>query len=430
MKKILTLLFILMLVFTPWANVRAQGEAPQIVDTTIPVDSTIKAHVEAWLGLSAPVALPYWAITYVEPFGLDSHYVSLAALNIANPSDRWRITDDNTVSWMGTVIVRDNGDVEMYADPLATTARVGKNASPIEAPAGGPGGGSYVRFPWKKGSTMMYGPRGVHAAGGGGAYATGFLAVDFVGGDDMGSGVSGPQVYAAVAGEVDYVCADDTTTLVRTYNETSGDYFIYAHIVDNSNLVMEHQFGTGALIGTLKYGSFDDNCGWAEQQDDHYHLHFGFQAQNNAMRMEGCILNTATKKWTCGTQTVSTGQFLKGGGGSGSSGTGGSDSNDGGMSVEQPSFWDYVVVGAVTIWDRTVIRAMPTHTAMQFTNVLYQSVKLGIKLARVMVYSNINLGPLLSVVIFGFGIKLIFGIAEFIVFLFKAWKSLVPVLGA
>jgi hypothetical protein len=48
----------------------------------------------------------------------------------------------------------------------------------------------------------------------------------------------------------------------------------------------------------------------------------------------------------------------------------------------------------------------------------------------VLVHSNVNLGPLITVLIIGLGIKLLFGIAEFIVFLFKAWKSLVPILGA
>lgn len=188
---------------------------------------------------------------------------------------------------------------------------------------------------------------------------------------------------------------------------------------------MDHEFSTGGFIGALKYGSFDDNCGWAEQQDDHYHLHFGFEPANNAFRMEGCILNTSTQKWQCGNETIATGEFLIGGGGVGS-GSG----NDGGTTVDQPSFWDYVVLGVVSIWDRTVIAAMPNHTAMQFTNVIFSSVKVSLKMARVLVYSNVNLGPLVAVLIFGLGIRGIFGIAEFIVFLFKAWKSLVPVLGA
>lgn len=214
------------------------------------------------------------------------------------------------------------------------------------------------------------------------------------------------------------------TTLVRTYNETTNDYFIYAHLLDNANLVLEHVFTNGSLIGTLKFGSFDDTCGWAEQADNHYHLHFGFQAANNSMRIENCILNTSSQVWMCGTQTISPGEFLIGGGGVNSGG------DSGGASIVQPGFWDYVVIGVVTIWDRTVVQNMPSHTAMQYTHVIYASAKLAIRMTFVLVRSNVNLGPLIAVIVFGFGIKLLFGIAEFVVFLFKAWKSLVPVLGA
>lgn len=425
MKKKLTTLLFVMLLMLPVSSAQAQEEqiAPEIVDTTIPVDAELRSTVEAWLGLNAPVDNPYWAITYVEASGMDDFYVSIAALDIASPGDSWRITDDNTVAWMGTVFVRDDGNVELYSAPQETQQT---NGGMLASPVFDPGGGSYVRFPWESGGTMMYGPRGVHEAGGGGAYATGFLAVDFVGGDDMGSGVASPRVSAAVSGEVDYVCADDTTTLVRLHNDTVNDYYIYAHLIHNENLTMGHEFGAGSLIGTLKYGSFDDNCGWAEQKDNHYHLHFGFQASGNTMRMEGCILNTDSERWTCGTNTVAPGEYLAGGGGSGGGGTGGGD--DGGIETDQPSFWDYMVFGAISIWDKVVVQNMPDHTAMQFTQVLTNSVKLGIKLARVMLYSNVNIGPLIAVVIFGFGVKAIFGVAEFFVFLLKALKTLVPTL--
>lgn len=423
MKKILyvTVLLIASFFILP-GQVRADEDAPQIIKTTKPISADIRAAVEAWIGSEdAPVNVPYWAITYHQARGADT-LVSLVALDLITPDQSWRITDDDKVVWMGTVIV-DNLflTVEMYSsDPYDDQASMFKAASPSNAA----GGGSYVRFPWVAGMTMMYGPRGVHAAGGGGEYATGFLAVDFVGGDDMGSGVAPPQVYAVTAGEVDYVCSDSTSTLIRTYNSTTNDYFIYAHLLDNANLELEHEFSAGALIGNLKYGSFNDTCGWAEQSSRHYHLHFGFQAASNTMRMENCILNTGTEKWTCGTQTVSTGQFLRGGGGVSSGG------DSGGLSIQQPGFFDYVLTGAITIFDRTVVRAMPSHTSLQYTNVIYTSAKLAIRMAFVLVRSNINLGPLVSVVLLGFGIKAIFSLAEFIVFLFKAWKSLVPVIGA
>jgi hypothetical protein len=230
-------------------------------------------------------------------------------------------------------------------------------------------------------------------------------------------------VYAVTAGVVDYVCSDSTTTLIRTYNSTTNDYFIYAHMLDNANLEMDHAFSAGALIGNLKYGSFDDTCGWAEQKASNYHLHFGFQAANNAMRMENCILDTNTEKWTCGTKTVSSGQFLIGGGGGG--GGGGT-----GETTFQPGLWDYMVGAFVGIFRTAIVNRLPNHEEMQFVNVLYSSIRLTLQVAYVMVRSNINLAYFMAVVLLGFGIKLLFGIAEFVVFLFKAWKSLVPIAGA
>jgi len=133
----------------------------------------------------------------------------------------------------------------------------------------------------------------------------------------------------------------------------------------------------------------------------------------------------STKKWTCGTDVISTGGFLRGGGG-GASATG----DDAGVSAEQPSFWDYAISGAVTIWHRTVIAALPSHSTIQYTYVVYSTIKIVLRIARVMVYSNINLGHFMAVFYLAFIAKTILSIAEFIVFLFKAWKSLIPIFGA
>jgi hypothetical protein len=232
-------------------------------------------------------------------------------------------------------------------------------------------------------------------------------------------------VYAVATGQVDYVCQDRTTTLVRTANTTTDDYYIYAHLLDNATLVEGYTFTQGGLMGSLKHGTFDDNCGWAEQTDQHYHLHFGFKPESSAFTMEGCVLGMTSKKWTCGSNTVSPGQFLKGGGGAPVPGD-----DDGGSLSENASFWDLALTGAVSMWDSLVVANMPDHTTTQFLYVLYNAIKIALKVTRVLIYSNLNLGPFFTVVIIGMAIKTLFGIAEFIVFLFKAWKSLVPIIGA
>lgn len=390
---VVIVLFLALAAVLPLQNATALTSAPQIVDATMPVNADIRSSVEAWLGLSAPAPLPYWAITYAEARG-DETLVSIAALNISSPSASWRVVDSETVSWIGTVLVKADGTVELYSSvpEVNAAASAFKMAMPRLA-----GGGSSVRFPWKSGGTMMYGPRGVHAAGGGGAYATGFSAVDFLGGNDMGSGVAPSNAYAVASGTVDYVCADDTTTLIRTAN--GSEYYIYAHVLDNANLVMDHQFNAGGLIGSLKYGSFDDNCGWAEQADNHYHLHFGFQPASGSMRLEGCILNISSQKWTCGTKTVATGQFLIGGGGVGSGGSGTASGEDGiGSAITQPSFWDYLLVGVIDIWDKVLIQNMPSHTALPYTNVIYTFTKVFTNLLYILVLASINLFYVITII--------------------------------
>ena len=272
----------------------------------------------------------------------------------------------------------------------------------------------------------MYGTRGIHAAGGGAAYAQGFSAVDFLGGDDLGATVASNRMYAVANGQVDYHCIDTATTIIRTEDSGTNNYYIYAHLLDNSNLRTGYTFYQGDYIGSLKYGSFDENCGWAEQTPKHYHLHFGFKPASGFFTMEGCTLDMSSEKWNCGNgKIVNTGQFIM----NGWTGvpTAGDDANS---YSNLTGFWDLILTGASSIWGEMVIDNMPDHTANQFLYALYNGVSVAVRIARVILYSNINLGHLVTAVVFGFGIKTVLGIAEFVIFLLKAWKSIVPVIGA
>lgn len=403
MKK-LSPIFILLIALFAAVPVGAQGPAAHVFHNTVPVNDEIRAALDAWLPVNAPAPTPYYSITYVEPVSMTETIVSLAALPTNDLA--WRFTDG--VVWAGSVVVLNDGSVSYYnPEPVAHAPRLANLIEPA------PGGGANIRFPWAAGSTMMYGRAAVHAGG----YSTSYLAVDFVGGDDMGSGVAGPQVYAVAAGEINYICDDGTSVAIGMVDAVNNNNYIYAHLIDNGNLTMSNTFNQGALIGTLKYGTFDDTCGNADQQNNHYHLHFGFEPANNAFRMENCILNTSTEKWLCGTTTISTGQFLRGGGGAA-------------QGVSQPSFWDYLVAGVVTVYDKAVVQNLPNHSAFQFTYVIYSTVKLTLKILFVLVYSNVNLGPLFTVIGIGLTFKALLATAEFVVFLLKAWKSLVPVFGA
>jgi hypothetical protein len=427
MKKTIVL-FLLLCAFIPM-SVHAQ-ETPHVIDTTIPVDGVLRTDINTWLSQSAPAPEIYWAITYVGKPDEDNGdvFVSVVALDIDAPTTKWHITDNTVVTWMGSVIVHADNTVEVYSDGgYAEEQQARRNGVKLAAPKLD-GGGSNVRFPWDSGMSMMYGTRGIHEAGGGGQYAQGFSAVDFIGGDDLGASVASNRIYAVANGTVDYVCQDPTTTLVRTANTQTGDYYIYAHLLENVNLTEDYSFYQGDYIGSLKYGTFDDNCGWAEQTAKHYHLHFGFRPANGFFTLEDCTLSMASQEWKCGNnETVKVGQFITNGYGQGSIPTIGDDA---GTYSKLINFWDLMLGGASQMWDKFVIANMPDHTTNTFLYALYNGVSVAIRVARVMVYSNINLGHLVAVLVFAMGIKVLFGIAEFVMFLFKAWKSLVPILGA
>lgn len=410
MKKVFHVAILLMIGLA-WLVKPAHASASpaSVVDVTVDVAPAIRSAVDAWLAVRPPVSLPFYAITYVNPRGADT-FVSLAALNIAKPTDTWHVTD-STVAWIGSVLVRADGSVRPLWQPVKPDIGLIKVLSMPKLA----GGGSDVRFPFDTGKKMMYGEAGVHAAGGGGSYAVGFDAVDFLGGSDLGSGVASSNVWAAYDGVVDYVCEDAVTTLVRVTDETSGHSFIYAHLLDNANLVEAHEFNRGDKIGTLKYGTFDDDCGWAEQTDIHYHLHFGFEMEGNSFRLENCVLSGSSEDWACGSDTVVPGEYLL------SNGTPGT-----GETTTNPSFWDMAITGFMQFWTTAIIENLPTHKTMEYTYVLYNAVKLVFKIAWVMVYSNINLGHLMTVLFIALAFKFLVGIAELVAFLFKAYNELFP----
>lgn len=413
MKKIFAICFVLMIGLALLVQpAHASASPASVVDVTVDVAPAVRSAVDAWLAVRPPVQLPFYAITYVNQRGADT-FVSLAALNIATPTDTWHVTD-SSVAWIGSVLVRADGSVR----PLWTPEKHDLGLVKVLSMPKLAGGSSDVRFPWDSGKKMLYGEAGVHAAGGGGSYAVGFDAVDFLGGSDLGSGVASDNVYAAYAGVVDYVCVDAVTTLVRVTDETSGNSFIYAHLLNNASLVEGHEFRRGDKMGALKWGTFSDDCGHAEQQETHYHLHFGFEANSGSFRMENCILGVGTEKWTCGTKTVSPGEYIVK-----SAGTGGTVSSN-------PSFWDMFLTGFLSIWNSYIVTALPSHKTLEYTYVLFNAIAIALKIGWVMVYSNVNISHLAIIIGIGMAFKALLSIAEFIAFLFKLWKSLVPIAGA
>jgi len=415
MKRILLIVCLMLFIAVP---VQAQSADPYIIRTTKPIPDALRDNLNMWLATDAPSDAPYYIVTYSKP-KTGYTVVSLVGVDLPSPDAEWNLSEYPSL-WMGTVKVFDDGTVS----PLTFAAHSPKVAR-LQSAAGG---GSYVAFPWQAGTSVVFGPRGVHGSG---DYGTsGLLAVDFVSGTGFGPSAANDGVYASDAGVVDYVCEDATSTAIRTHNTTTGDYFVYAHILANDSLDYDVEFAKGELIGSLKHGSFDDTCGWAEQTSTSWHVHWMFVPASGSFRAEDCRLTVSTQKWDCSGEEVGTGQFLYGGGGSGALSASGLGTASAGVADTQASFWDYFLGGIIRIFDTLFLSQLPEHGSYEFLAAIYNAIDITFTLTQVMIAENLNIYPLVHAIELALGIKLLFSLGWLAAFALKAWKSLVPILGA
>lgn len=171
---------------------------------------------------------------------------------------------------------------------------------PQAAPSAG------YRFPWPTGTSMYYGTLGVHANGFS-SVVSGWRAVDWLSDADTNAGHAPNRLLAAAGGTVSYVCKDGKSVAVRI-----GDFF-YTHLLDNSNLVTGHSFSQGSELGQMKPGSFSANCGYADQDSNWFHVHWGF-ADTGSLLVEDWTLNLSDGKWRRGDETRGTGSWFAAGG--------------------------------------------------------------------------------------------------------------------
>jgi len=404
-RLMLVLCFLFMLMFANVLTVKAY-EAGELVGTTISIDKGVEEKINHWLSVDPPNGLRWWIVTDASQIGQDWR-VSLVGLNEYNSPTTWRL-DDGTAAWTGSITIHPDGTLQVNNRQASY-----KLASPNEQTGGGA-----VYFPWARGKSMMYGIRGVHGAGDFGT--TGMYAIDWMGGDDLGSGVAGDTVYASATGTIDYVCNDGKSVAVRL--QSGDDYYLYAHLQNNANLTIGHTFNARENIGSLVHGSFSGSCGSADQSDNHYHLHWMFTPDNNGyFQVEGCILDISQQTWTCGRDTRGPGEYIADDG----TGSGGGGGDDPSTTNEDVTFFDFVLVGFLQFW-QTIIDAMPPHETLEYTEILFNTIKLVLRISRVLVYGNINIGHLMTVIVVSLGIKIIFNTAWTVVFLYKVFKSLNP----
>lgn len=432
MKNKPLLLFTFVMVFAMLAAVvpvRAQTTAGQIISVNEPISAELRAALEAWLQ-TPPSSAVYYAVTYTQPIGMDT-YVSMVGLNIANPDDPWSLAGDefgNTqVIWLDTLKVLADGTVTLpYAVPSSSAAF--KLAAPIYQPVIGAGGGSYVRFPWQPSKAVQFGVLGIHDAEFG---LEDGKAIDLVSGSDMGSGAANDFAYASVSGTVNYICDYGDTVAVRL---TGGsDSFLYAHLLPNANLELDHTFSAGQKIGSLKHGTFTDECGNAFQQDDHWHLHWGFLMSGGRFQAEGCYLTGtgALAKWNCGNTETRVLGFLYHYGNIGTNpdpGTVGTHTGTG--AGGGPSFWDYFLEGTLGLVDTLFGESLPEHDSniSDLADGILSGVKIVFRISYMLLRGNLNLAPAFGLIVGAITIVMALRLIAFIFIVWRALLQLVPFL--
>jgi len=270
MAKSIIFLLLLIICLIPSQTVRAADMLPPLDNPPEEVETA----VENLLDTDNPcLDCDYFVITDVRRVGY-TYTVSVAGLADVADIQAWSLLSDG--EWLGVVTVNPDltasGDWQDPPEVYLTSE------------------GEYYYFPWLIGTTAVMGPRGVH---GNGDYGLdGWYAIDWLSGPGFGSGAAPNAVYASQTAEISYVCRGTVNVAIR-----AGD-FLYSHLVDNTYLEIGHQVIRGSPIGSLVTGTFSDNCGWADQQPNNYHVHWMFRPTSGHIGIENWVLDVASGTWT------------------------------------------------------------------------------------------------------------------------------------
>ncbi|MBN1965310.1 MAG: DUF11 domain-containing protein [Anaerolineae bacterium] len=290
--------------------VGAQGPSLTWLPGTVAVEDAVLAAVEGALvaGTGTLPASPYYAITALRSED-GWRFVSVAGLGATNERfpRGWSLDD---ATWLGVVLARQDaagawtGAVEGTAAYSALLAEVPgdilsaaqrADLDPLARPPTPPELFTY-RFPWQPGTWMMYGILGVHNNGFA-SVVPNWRAVDFESDGDTGAGHAPNAVLAAHTGTITYLCDDGLSVAFRINND-----IFYTHLLLNSGLYTGSTFAQGQWMGQLKTGPFSDNCGWADQAANWFHLHWGFPDAGTFIA-EDWVLDLATGLWHRGGET-------------------------------------------------------------------------------------------------------------------------------
>lgn len=220
----------------------------------------------------------YYAISYLGQSKTDQYtwYATLLELDPNCDPSNWGFMQDGLADYQLTITHTDVGFtaqfdnmpsrnparafVETKRDQVETTLM--QRSVLAETPI----------MPWLKGTYAYYGLLGLHLydAYGSNSYP-GWYAVDFIGGPFMGETGMPNAVYASTSGQITVLCTDDTQMGIRI------GIYQYLHLVPTTDLYTGKVVNQGNYLGTLITGDSDTNCGYTDQLEDNYHLHFGFK---------------------------------------------------------------------------------------------------------------------------------------------------------
>jgi hypothetical protein len=245
-------------------------------------------------------------------------------------------------------------------------------------------------FPWSQDSLMVYSVLGLHNPGFGIAPDEGG-AVDFLSDGDIGSLHAPNMMYTAMAGDVVNVCHDGLQTAI--YLKSEEAYIVQAHLQYDPRINIGQEWDVGMTLGPMITGAHPDaRCGYTDQLDNHFHVHYAFKWQSNhvlgfekAFRTEdwyisedgiwqslhGVAPDIGVGDWMTATWSM-TPKYVDP------------------FSGEFDTMYDYILDGVVSITEKTA-EGLPVHNPMGIAKVVGGVAGIAINIVFMMLLTNFDM---------------------------------------
>jgi hypothetical protein len=355
---------------TPYPLTLPANMAPPSID----VDQGTLYLVSSVIDSDKPSDSEYYAITSITN---ESYFRFVSIVGITGTvSNTWNL-DEGGVNYIGLVLLdytgTPTGTIEgsdgfttmIYDTLIPHTAK-----EQILAAASADG----AIFPWQNGMKMWLGPRGTHACGFG---LNSWSANDWVSDGNTSEGRAPDVVYTSQAGAISYICKGDINEAVRIGN------FVYEHLRPG-NYQIGDQYAQGEPLGNLVHGSFSESCGWAQQSDANFHVHW-CSPTGDWTNIEGWSYNYDTACWSRGEESVCIGDYMTASGGS----NGGNPDPGGGSDGGGGNLWTLILNG-VTKLVAWLVYKFPDHNEIGITQMVVDTTSTGIAVLFIVIFTQID----------------------------------------